>query len=82
MIHLALYGALQLAILRVWPLPCVVWVAALALVVWGLAVLGFAIGRYAVSFVPTVQHVGSIAALGLGTIPFMLADSLVVVGGW
>lgn len=82
MIHLALYGALQLAILRVWPLPPVVWVAALALMVWGLAVFGFAIDRYAASFVPTLQRVGIIAALALGTVPFMLADSMVAVGGW
>jgi hypothetical protein len=82
MIHLALYAALQLAILRVWQLPRVVWVAALALVVWGLAVFGFAIDRYAASFVPTVQRLGIIAALGLGTVPFMLADSMVAVGGW
>lgn len=82
MIHLALYGAVQLAILRVWPLPRVVWVAALALVVWGVAVFGFAIDRYAASFVPTVQRMGIIAALALGTIPFMLADSMVAVGGW
>jgi hypothetical protein len=82
MIHLALYGAVQLAILRAWPLPRVVWVAALALVVWGLAVFGFAIDRYAASFVPTVQRMWIIAALGLGTVPFMLADSMVAVGGW
>lgn len=82
MIHLALYGAVQLAILRVWPLPRMVWVAALALVVWGLAVFGFAIDRYAASFVPTLERVGIIAALALGTVPFMLADSMVAVGGW
>jgi Serine aminopeptidase, S33 len=82
MIHLALYGAAQLAILRVWPLPRVVWVAALALVVWGLAVFGLAIDRYAASFVPTAQRWGIIAALGVGTVPFMLADSLVAIGGW
>lgn len=82
MIHLALYGAAQLAILRIWPLPRVVWVAALALVVWGLAVFGLAIDRYAASFVPTVQRLGIIAALTVGTIPFMLADCMVAVGGW
>ena len=82
MIHLALYGAAQLAILRVWPLPRVVWIAALVLVVWGLAVFGFAIDRYAASFVPTVQRLGIIAALALGAVPFMLADSMVAVGGW
>ena len=82
MIHLALYGVLQLVILRVWPLPRVVWVAALALVVWGLAVFGLAIDRYAASFVPTVERLGIIAALGIGTVPFMLADASVAVGGW
>jgi len=82
MIHLALYGAAQLAILRVWPLPRVVWVAVLASVVWGLAVFGLAIDRYAASFVPTVQRLGIIAALAVGTVPFMLADGLVAVGGW
>lgn len=81
-IHLALYGVAQLLILRVWPLPRVVWIAALALVIWGLAVFGLAIDRYAASFVPTVQRLGIIAALGLGTVPFMLADGLVAVGGW
>lgn len=82
MIHLALYGAVQLAILRVWPLPRVVSVAALALVVWGLAVFGLVIDRYAASFVPTVQRFGIIAALMVGTVPFMLADCMVAAGGW
>jgi hypothetical protein len=82
MIHLALYGAAQLVILRVRPLPRVVWVAVLALAVWGLAVFGLAIDRYAASFVPTAQRLWIIAALALGTVPFMLADSLVAVGGW
>ncbi len=82
MIHLALFGVLQLAILRVWPLPRVVWVAAGALVVWGLAVFGLAIDRYAASFVPTVERLGIIAALAVGTVPFMLADATVARGGW
>lgn len=82
MIHLALFGAAQLIILRVWPLPRVVWVAVLALLVWGLAVFGLAIDRYAASFVPTAQRLGIIAALAVGTVPFMLADCLVAGGGW
>jgi hypothetical protein len=82
MIHLALYGAAQLAILRTWPLPRVVWVAALALVVWGVVVFGLAIDRYAASFVPTAQRLWIIAVLAVGAIPFMLADALVAVGGW
>jgi pimeloyl-ACP methyl ester carboxylesterase len=82
MIHLALFGAVQLVILRVWPLPRVIWVAVGALVIWGLAVFGLAIDRYAASFVPTVQRLGIIAALTVGTVPFMLGDALVAVGGW
>ena len=82
MIHLALFGAVQLAILRVWPLPRVVWVAAAALVVWGLAVFGLAIDRYAASFVPTVARLGIIAALLVGTVPFLLGDAVVAMGGW
>jgi hypothetical protein len=82
MIHLALYGTLQLAILRVWPLPRVAWLAALALVVWGLAVFGLAIDRYAASFVPTLPRLGIIGALAVGTVPFMLADCKVAIGGW
>ena len=82
MIHLALFGVLQLAILRVWPLPRVVWVAVAALVVWGLAVFGLAIDRYAASFVPTMDRLGIIAALAVGTVPFMVADATVARGGW
>lgn len=82
MIHLALFGLLQLAILRIWPLPRVIWVAALALAVWGLAVFGLAIDRYAASFVPTAARLGIIAALAVGTVPFMLADASVALGGW
>jgi len=63
-------------------LPRVVWVAVGALVIWGLAVFGLAIDRYAASFVPTVQRLGIIAALTVGTVPFMLGDALVAVGGW
>jgi pimeloyl-ACP methyl ester carboxylesterase len=82
MIHLALFGVVQLVILRVWPLPRVVWVAATALVVWGLLVFGLAIDRYGASFVPTGQRLGIIAALAVGTVPFMLGDCMVAVGGW
>ena len=82
MIHLALFGLLQLALLRVWPTRRVVWVAALALMIWGVLVFGLAIDRYAASFVPTLQRLGIIAALVLGAVPFMLADAVVAQGGW
>lgn len=82
MLHMALFGVAQLAILRTWPLPRIVWAAALALVVWGLAVFGLALDRYAASFVPTPQRLGIVAILALGTVPFMLADAVVARGGW
>lgn len=82
MMHLALYGVAQLAILRVWPLPRVVWVSAAVLVIWALGAFGLVIDRYAASFVPTVQRLGIIAVLAVGTVPFMLADAMVARGGW
>ena len=82
MIHLALYGAAQHVTLLIWPLPRVVWLAALALVVWGVAVFGRAIDRYAASFVSTLPRLGIIAALVVGTVPFMLADCTVAGSGW
>jgi len=82
MIHLALYGALQLAILRAWPLPRVVWAAAGALALWGIAVFGLALDRYGASFVPNGARLGIIAVLAAGTVPFLLADAAVAQGGW
>ncbi len=81
MIHLALFGVLQLALLRVWPLPRWSGVAVLALVVWGIAVFGIAIDRYAASFLPTTQRLGIIAALAVGCVPFMVADACVTGAG-
>jgi pimeloyl-ACP methyl ester carboxylesterase len=82
-LHLALYGILQLAIL--WgvglrpggfrPL------AVLALLVWGLGVFGFALDRYGANFWPTPERLTIIAALALGTLPFMLADATLTCGG-
>lgn len=81
MIHLALFGVLQLALLRVWPLPRWSVLAVLALVVWGIAVFGIAIDRYAASFLPTTQRLGIIAALAVGCVPFMVADACVTGAG-
>lgn len=83
MLHLALFGALQLALLGQWSgmrwhLPSL---AILALVFWGIVIFGLALDRYAASFWPTAQRLPIIAALSLGTIPFMIADSYVTGAG-
>lgn len=83
LIHLALFGVIQLVILRPWrhPLPHLsVWPIA-ALLVWGIAAFGLALDRYAASFWPTPERLGIIVALALGTVPFMVADGFVTGGG-
>jgi len=83
MLHLALFGILQLALLGKlsgirWQLP-VLPVA--AVVIWGVLVFGLALDRYAASFWPTPQRLPIIAALCLGTVPFMIADSYITQAG-
>ena len=83
MLHLALFGLLQLTLLGAWgqvfrprALPSV-----LALGIWGIVIFGLALDRYAASFWPSAARVPLIAVLALGTIPFMVADSLVTQAG-
>ena len=81
-LHLALYGVGQLALL--W------WfrrrpeglrpVAVLALLAWGLGVFGFSLDRYGANFWPTPERLAIIAALALGALPFMLGDALLTRG--
>jgi hypothetical protein len=83
LIHLALYGAVQWLLLGasrdvfkpIMPLAIV------ALVIWGVVFFGFALDRYAASFLPTAERLLIIAVLSLGTVPFLLADSLVTEAG-
>ena len=82
-VHLLIYGALQLAILwrcglRPGPLSLP---AAGFLLVWGLGVFGLALDRYGANFLPTVERGWIIAALALGAVPFMLADTLISGAG-
>jgi hypothetical protein len=83
MIHLAVFGVLQLALSGHWRsmktgLPLI---AAGALAVWGILVFGLALDRYAASFWPTAERLPIIAILALGTIPFMVGDSVVTGAG-
>ncbi|MEL6801562.1 MAG: alpha/beta fold hydrolase [Pseudomonadota bacterium] len=82
-VMLAIYGALQLIALRALgirfgPLD---WRAVALLLGWGLLVFGLALDRYAASFVPIPDRLPIIAALAVGTLPFMLADALITQGG-
>ena len=81
-LHLAIYGALQLALLRFWktPLGPVKPLAIAALLIWGLGAFGLALDRYGANFIPTPERLWIIAALCLGAIPFMLADALLTYG--
>lgn len=81
-LHLALFGGLQLLLLA--------WsgrrpealrpVAVLALLGWGLGVFGLALNRYGANFWPTPERLTIIAALCLGALPFMLADAVLTRG--
>ncbi|PTX54715.1 serine aminopeptidase S33 family [Litoreibacter ponti] len=80
LIHLALLGILQLVLLRPsLPRPSLAGIA--LLVVWGIAVFGLLLDRYAASFVPTEGRLFIVAMLALGTIPAMVADASLSAAG-
>jgi pimeloyl-ACP methyl ester carboxylesterase len=83
MVHLALYGAIQLALLAFWGVRLMRLspIATLALGAFGIGVFGLALDRYGASFWPTGDRWTIIAVLALGAIPFMVADALVTRGG-
>jgi hypothetical protein len=55
--------------------------AALLLTFWGIIVFGLALDRYAASFLPTAGRLLIIAVLSIGTVLFMLSDSVVTGNG-
>ncbi len=76
-LHLAIYGILQLLLLR-WlkgraPRPDLTAAALLAF--WAIIIFGMALDRYGANFWPGPGRLSLIAALCLGAVPFMLADS-------
>jgi hypothetical protein len=80
-LHLAAYGGVQLALLRLWKVPLgpVRGDAFLALLAW-CALFGFALDRYAANFLPTAERLWIIAALAHGAVAFMLADARLAHG--
>ncbi len=83
LLHLALMGALQLALLGRRPgLPTRAGLLATGLLVlWGIGVFGLALDRHAASFWPSPERLAIIALLALGTVPFMLADATLTEAG-
>lgn len=80
-LHLALFGAIQLALLWLWrvsfgPLSLPAFGA---LLFWS-ALFGVALDRYAANFWPTPERLAIVAALALGAVPFMLADARLTHG--
>ena len=81
MAHMAAYGGLQLIL--VWKRETLrpSLFSVLLLAAWGIAVFGLAMDRYAASFLPNAERFAIIAALCVGTIPFMVADSILTGAG-
>ncbi len=76
-VHMALYGAIQLVILRLVGLRFSSLGVGVGLLVaaYGIFVFGTALDRYVASFMPHAGRLPIIAALALGAVPYMLADS-------
>lgn len=82
-VHLLVYGVLSLLLFYIQGVRFrrVAWLAAAALALYGIGVLGGALDRYVASFMPNAARLPIIAAIAVGAVPFMLADSLATQGG-
>jgi hypothetical protein len=81
--HLFVYGMLSLGILG-WNgvrVGRIAWLPAFALAAYGIFVFGGALDRYVASFMPIAARLPIIAAIAIGAVPYMLADSLATQGG-
>ena len=83
MMHLAVFGAVQLLLIRprLKMAKGAVVIGALVLAIWGVAVFGLALDRYAASFLPNEVRLVIIALLCVGTVVFMIADAVVTGAG-
>jgi Serine aminopeptidase, S33 len=82
-VHLFVYGIVSLGLLA-WNgvnIGRVAWLSAAALAAYGIFVFGGALDRYVASFMPNAARLPIIAAIAVGAVPYMLADSLAVDGG-
>ena len=82
-VHLFVYGALSLGLL-LWSgvrVGRVAWLGGFALAAFGIVVFGGTLDRYVASFMPNQARLPIIAAIAVGTVPYMLSDSLVTDSG-
>ncbi|MFL4468460.1 alpha/beta hydrolase [Tateyamaria armeniaca] len=76
-VHMLVFGTVQLALLRLWRISAGRLVLpALVAVLVACAVFGFAMDRYAANFWPTDARWWIVAAMLIGTLPYMIADSV------
>lgn len=75
-LHLFIFGVFQLGLLWRWGVRPggTSWAGVILLLVW-CALFGFLLDRYAANFWPTQDRLWIIAALALGAVPYMLADT-------
>ncbi|WP_187429886.1 hypothetical protein ROLI_018150 [Roseobacter fucihabitans] len=77
MLHLLIFGVIQLGLLRFWRAtlgrgPF----GGLAMLLAFCAIFAFALDRYAANFMPTSERLWIIAIILLGTLPYMVADTV------
>ena len=82
-VHLFVYGVMSIGLMRWFGVTIhhVAWLSGLALAAYGILIFGGALDRYVASFMPNASRLPIIAAIAVGAVPYMLADSLVSEGG-
>jgi hypothetical protein len=82
-LHLLAYGVLTLAILWRFGLRLgrLAWISGLALAAYGIFVFGGALDRYVANFMPNAGRLPIIAAIAIGAVAYMTADSRLAAAG-
>jgi hypothetical protein len=82
-LHLLVFAVVSLALLRRAGIRAgrPAWGAGLALAAYGIFVFGGVLDRYVASFMPIPDRLPIVLAITAGSIPFMLADSLLTGAG-
>lgn len=76
-LHLAIFGAVQLVLIRIWRIKAGrLSLVSLGTLLFWCGLFGFALDRYAANFWPTSDRLWIMVAIGLGAIPYMLADAI------
>ncbi|WP_299404901.1 alpha/beta fold hydrolase [uncultured Roseobacter sp.] len=76
-LHLMIFGAVQLALLWMWGVRAGgLCITAFVVLLFFCVLFGVALDRYAANFWPTPERLAIIAAMLLGAVPYMLADAM------